>query len=116
AEPRAQVKITASPANPLPGPFKEGGVFTMEFDLPAGNQQEDLFVIQVRQEDNMRTATTESNEVRFDRSNRALNVTQTLLITGITEQLEPKPAQPPAPGGRIGVEWGSDERRTRGGE
>lgn len=114
AEPRAQVKITAAPANPLPGPFKEGGVFTMEFDLPAGNQAEDLFVIQVRQEDNTRTATTESNEVRIDRSNRTGAVTQTLLITGITEQLEPKPAQSPAPGGRIGVERGSGEQHTRG--
>lgn len=106
AEPRAQAQITASPANPLPGSFKEGGVYMMEFDLPEGNQSEDLFVIQVRQEDNMRTATTESNEIRIDRSNRTNTITQALLITGITEQLEPKPAQSPTPGGQIGVERG----------
>jgi len=113
AEPRAQVKITASPANPLPGPFKEGGVFTMEFDLPAGIQQEDLFVIQVRQEDSTRTATTESNEIRIERNNRAIPITPTLLIIGITEQLEPKPAQTPGSGGQIGGARGSGEQRSR---
>ncbi len=114
AEPRAQAKITAAPANPLPGPLKEGGVFTLEFDLPAGNQREDLFIVQIRQENNTRTATTESDEIRFDRSNRTNTITQTVLITGITEQLEPKPSQRSRPGDQIGIERGTGEQRKHG--
>jgi len=114
AEPRAQARITTAPANLLPGSFKEGGVFTLEFDLPAGNQQEDLFVIQVRHENNARTATTEAEEIRFDRGNRTNTVTQTLLITGITEQLEPKPSQRSRPSNQLGVERGAGEQRKRG--
>ncbi len=112
AEPRAQTKVT-TPPNSLPGQAKEVGLFTMEIDLPVGNQVEDLFVVQVRQGDGARIAVTESSGVSVKRADRTSGTGLTILVTSIADQLEPKPSQGPGPNGRDDLTPSASDNRIQ---
>ncbi len=69
-------------------PFREEYGFVLDLELATGNQQGELFTIQLQDLENDQIAVLDPGEIRIDRTGRPI----TVRVTSITEQPEPRPS------------------------